>query len=139
MSVTLYIFDFVLLLYQMTYSSPQQIICGVVIIFVTAIVMNHIITLGRSSLQLMIVSEKYEQLKEMFLHDLNRGVTLFSTEGGYLQEQNKTILSIVSRKDLYLIQNKIYEVDPSAFLVVSTVKEVHGEGFKPLYKKTLLK
>ena len=138
-SVTLYILDFALLIYQMTYSSGQQIICGVVIILVTAVVMNHIITLGKSSLQLMIVSEKYEELKRMFLHDLNKGVTLFSTEGGYTQESSKTILSIVSRNDLYTIQNKIYEIDPQAFMIVNTVKEVHGLGFQPLYKKPLLK
>ena len=134
-SLTLNILDFALLIYQMTYSTPQQTICGVLIIFVTAVVMNHVITYGKSSLQLLIVSEKYEDIKQMFLHELDKGVTLFTSEGGYSEKQTKTILSIISRNDLYTVQNKIHQVDPHAFMIVNTVKEVNGLGFKPLCKK----
>lgn len=134
-SITLNILDLILLSYQMTYSTPQQTICGVIIIFMTAIVMNHVITYGKSSLQLLVISEKYEDIKKMFLYELDKGVTLFTSEGGYSQIENKTILSIISRKDLYTVQRKISEIDPHAFMIVNTVKEVNGLGFKPLCKK----
>lgn len=127
--------DLLILTYQITYSSPAQIICGLTILGVTALIMNQVLTLGKSSLQIMIMSEKYEQLRILFIHDLDKGATLFSIEGGFTQKEKKAVCVLVPRKELYSIQQEVSRIDPKAFMIVSKVQEVRGLGFKPLKKK----
>lgn len=134
-SLIMNIQDLLILTYQITYSSLDQIICGLTILVVTTVIMNQVLTLGKSSLQIMIMSEKYEQLRTLFIHDLDKGATLFDIEGGFTQKEKKAICVLVPRKELYSIQQEVSQIDPKAFMIVSKVQEVRGLGFKPLKKK----
>lgn len=131
-SVTMNIMDLFILVYQITYSTPEQIICGLTLVFVTYFVMNQIMTFGKAALQLMIMSARHETIRQLFVDTLDKGATLFWIEGGYTKKEAKAICAIVARKELYEVQKAIYEVDPEAFVVVSKVSEVRGRGFKPL-------
>ena len=45
------------------------------------------------------------------------------------------IFLVVSRKEVRLVQHKIKEIDPKAFVVVTDAYETFGEGFKQFPEK----
>jgi len=124
--------DLLILSYQLTYSSLEQIICGITFVFITSLSMNQVLTLGKSSLQLMIMSNRSQEIRDLFIHTLDKGLTLFEIEGGYSQKENLAVCALVERKELYLVQKEISAIDPKAFIIVSNVQEGRGQGFKPL-------
>jgi len=85
-----------------------------------------------TSIQVMIVSEEYEKIKERILKDVRRGATLLHGEGAYTGKERKIILTVLKRKEFVKLKSIVKEIDPDAFLLVSHVREVLGEGFKPI-------
>lgn len=137
-AITMYIMDTILLVVQMLFSSIEGILCGFILVFATSFVMNRVLTLGKSQCQVMIITSKFEEMREAFLKDLDKGLTLFLIETGYQSKSQKALCSIVSQSDLHTIQMLINSIDKHAFMIVSKVQEVRGLGFKSWEKKKLL-
>lgn len=77
-----------------------------------------------------IISEKYQDIADIILSELNRGVTSLSGKGIYTGEEKEVLLCVVSRREVSELKELVYKVDPRAFVIVSDVHEVLGEGFK---------
>ena len=65
----------------------------------------------------------------MIIETVNRGVTGIYSKGLYTGSDRMMLLCAVSPKQLPKLINKVKEIDVNAFVIVSDVKEVHGEGF----------
>ncbi len=79
--------------------------------------------------QVKIISKKYKEIRDMILNEMNRGVTTLYGQTGFLKEKCFVLLTIVSNRDVIKLKNRIQEIDPEAFLMVSVVSEVRGRGF----------
>ncbi|MFN4224375.1 MAG: YitT family protein [Fervidobacterium nodosum] len=84
------------------------------------------------SINVWIVSEKYEEIKEFVLNGLNRGVTIFDATGGYTQKPRKVLFVTLKRRELHELVAKIREIDKEAFFVVNEAPMVFGNGFKEI-------
>jgi len=81
---------------------------------------------------IFIISDKYEEIKETIIQDLDRGGTIFHGKGMYSQEEKQIIYTTVSRREFELLKDYIYEIDPKAFITVTEAHEIIGEGFKSI-------
>lgn len=79
---------------------------------------------------LLIISDKYEELREKILFDLARGGTLIRVEGMFEHKERKMIFTNVSRSEAFLLKDYIKEIDPDAFVTVIDANEIIGDGFK---------
>ena len=79
---------------------------------------------------LFIISDHHDELKRFILEDLDRSATYLKSRGMYTDSVRDMIFLVVSRKEVHLVQNKIREIDPKAFVVVTDAYETFGEGFK---------
>lgn len=77
-----------------------------------------------------IISDKYEVVAERILKDLDRGLTGLEARGMYTGTEKKVLMCILNQKELVVLKNLVNEVDPEAFVIVSDVREVLGEGFQ---------
>lgn len=84
---------------------------------------------------LFIISSKHEEIKEKILVDLERGGTLFSAKGMYSNEEKQIIYTVVSRREVAILEQFISQVDPDAFITVMDTSEILGEGFQSLKHK----
>ena len=85
---------------------------------------------NKSSVQILVFSSKYEQIADHIINDVHRGVTALQSVGWYSQKESKVLL-IVSRKyQMNEVIKEIKEIDPKAFVSVSTAMSVYGEGFE---------
>ena len=77
-----------------------------------------------------IISDKHEIVAEKILKDLDRGLTGLEARGMYTGTEKRVLMCIVTQKELVTLKNLVNEVDPNAFVIVSDVREVLGEGFQ---------
>ncbi|RKD30008.1 YitT family protein [Thermohalobacter berrensis] len=78
----------------------------------------------------IIVSDKYDELGEVILKKLKRGVTFLQGEGGYSKNNKKVIYCIVTSSQVSKLKEIVDEIDPSAFMTINDIEEVKGRGFK---------
>lgn len=128
-SVSLYAFDFAILLGQMAFRDSEKSLYGIILVVIYTVVMDKVLVSGKARMQVKIVSERYEEINRMIHDKLDRGSTFFLSETGYLRHDIKTLLTVVSKRELVLLEQEVAKIDPEAFVVVSEVKEVVGYGF----------
>lgn len=97
----------------------------------------------KQSVQMIILSKKYDKIADGINNELNRGVTVLDGQGWYTKAPAKVLLVITRKTDLNIFLKFIKNIDPDAFLSVSSVNGVYGQGFdviktgaKILKKKT---
>ena len=128
-SVSLWAFDFCILLAQMTYHTLEELLYGVLLLIVISATLNKVLLLGSSKTEVKIVSPEASRIRDAILARVDRGVTMLHGEGGYLRSSTEVILSIVSNHELPRIERVAREIDPDCFMIVSRVTEVWGRGF----------
>lgn len=76
-----------------------------------------------------IISEQYEEITRRILEEMNRGATALDATGMYSGTEKKVLFCVVSRKEIVQLRDIVRRVDADAFMIVSDVREVFGEGF----------
>ena len=136
-SVSLWAFDFCILLAQMFFHKPEDLLYGILLIITISVMLNKVLLMGTSRTEVKIVSTRSHQIRDAILSQVDRGCTLLHGEGGYRHLDTEVILSIVSNYELPRIQQLARAIDPDCFMIVSQVTEVWGRGFT--YGKQYLK
>ncbi|MDO3412063.1 YitT family protein [Saccharibacillus sp. CPCC 101409] len=77
-----------------------------------------------------IISDKREEVTEVILRDLDRGLTELSGRGGYTGESRPVLMVVIGQSETSRLKTLVRSVDPGAFVVISNAQEVLGEGFK---------
>ena len=128
-SASLWVFDFCILLTQMSFHQVEDLLYGILLIVIISIVLNKVLLLGTSKTEVKIISNNALEIRDSILSQVDRGVTLLHGEGGYLHNSTEVLLSIVSNHELPKIEQLARRIDPSCFIIISQVTEVWGRGF----------
>ena len=127
--VSLWAFDFCILLSQMMFHPLEDLLHGILLIIVISIALNKVMLLGTSRTEVKIVSQQAEKIREAILSRVDRGVTMLHGQSGYMHQELDVILSVVSNHELPKIEALARDIDPNCFVVISRVTEVWGRGF----------
>lgn len=128
-SVSLWTFDFCIMLTQMTFHRAEDLLYGVLLLMVISFALNKVLLLGTSRTEVKIISQQAAQIRDAILSKVDRGVTLLHGEGGYLHRETEIILSVISNHELPKIEQLARSIDPDCFMIVTRVTEVWGRGF----------
>lgn len=128
-SVSLWAFDFCIMLSQMMFHKAEDLLYGILLLMVISFFLNKMLLLGTSRTEVKIVSQKAQEIREAILSRIDRGVTMLHGEGGYLHKQTEIILSVVSNHEMPKIEQLARAIDPECFMIVTRVTEVWGRGF----------
>lgn len=77
-----------------------------------------------------IMSKNEDNIKERIISELDRGITVFHSEGGYSGEKQNVLFVVVNRRQITSLRRLVKEEDPKAFMVLVDVNDVMGDGFK---------
>lgn len=80
----------------------------------------------------IIITSKPEQISRKIMEDLDRGVTLFKGKGMYTKEEKDVLLCVVNRFQFAKTKDIVYDIDKDAFIMVTEMSEVLGEGFEEI-------
>ena len=128
-SVSLNIFDMLILILQIVYNPPERVLYGVLLVMIYTTVLDKVLMMGNTKTEVKVISSQVEEIRQVILAQVARGVTMLYGEGGYRQKQTQIVLSIVSNRELPRVEKLIRHIDPEAFMIVSRVTEVRGRGF----------
>ena len=128
-SVSMYVFDFCILLVQAVGNPPENVLYGLILVMVYTLVLDKLMLLGTTRTEVRIVSEHSQKIREAILAEMDRGVTMLSGETGYLKHQTQMIFSVISNRELPELEKLVHRIDPECFMVVNRVSEVSGRGF----------
>lgn len=119
----------VVILGALTYGLEASMI-GLISVFVTGKVIDVILTMGSKGMkQIMIISDYHEEILSEIYSNMKRGATLLQGKGGYKRGDKEVIMMVVYKKQFPIVDRIVTRIDPEAFVIVSDVNEVHGEGF----------
>lgn len=105
-------------------------IYSLITIWVSSRVLAYVLDGASYDKLLFIISDNHEELKRFILDDLERSATYIRARGMYTDTERDMIFLVVSRKEVRTVQQKIKQLDPRAFVVVTDAYDTYGEGFK---------
>ena len=113
----------------LVFHDVERVIYGYIIMFITTTVCDMVINGIRASSQLLIFSDKWEEIAEQITNELQRGVTVLDGMGWYTKKSKKVLVVVAKRTQIGQIQRMIKNIDPNAFISQSSVSAVYGQGF----------
>lgn len=128
-SVAVYVTDIFILGAQALYSKPEEILFGIVLLVVETVSLDRMMLLGQSQIQIFVISSRYDEIRKRCLKELEAGITMMCIETGLTGQAQKGVLCVIPPRKLYAAQELIQAVDPKAFLTITQIKEVRGQGF----------
>lgn len=128
-SVGLYVFDFTILIIQMSFRDKERILYGILLVLIYSTLVDKVLLMGKTQMQVKIISDHYEEINKAIQQKLDRGSTFFKTESGYLRKDSFAIMTVVSSRELPKLNELVLEIDQKAFIVINQVNEVMGRGF----------
>lgn len=102
---------------------------AIVAIFVTTKVSDAILEGFKYSKAAYIITDKYEEVANVLMEELDRGATGLKATGMYTGKDRCVLYCVVSKKQIVTLKEIVVNIDPKAFVIVSDVREVLGEGF----------
>ena len=114
-------------------------IIDVAILIASAIAFNNVevalfaaiaIYVGDEATLVYIISKQRKIISVRMLQELDIGVTMLQGMGAYTNKSTEIIMCVMRKQMLVKVRNILKEVDPDAFMIVTTANEVFGEGFK---------
>ena len=110
----------------------EDMIYGYVAMVTFSFMVDFVLLGGKSTLQVMVFSEKYEQIADYIIYKMDRGVTALKAVGWYTRKDRNVLLILVRKSQLHDLCKAIKELDEKAFVSVSPASSVYGEGFDEL-------
>ncbi|MBS4173259.1 YitT family protein [Bacillus sp. FJAT-49736] len=130
MGRTMFVFDAcVITLSLITYLDYRQAMYTLVAVFVGARVIDFMQEGAYTARGTLIISEKHEEISEKIMKEMERGVTVLKGHGSYTKEDKEVLYCVVGKNEIARLKGIINSVDPHAFVSVTIVHDVLGEGF----------
>ncbi len=128
-SVVLFIIDSLVILAGALVFGIYISFYAVIAVFVSSRVMDFILSGGKACKQVLIISPEYEKISNSIFSMMDRGATLIEAKGMYSHKSRPVILCVVARKEIAKLTGLVKDIDRNAFVVISEIREVFGEGF----------
>lgn len=130
MGRTMFIFDFfvittsIFLILELT-----EGMYTLVAVYIGARIIDFIQEGAYSARGATIISQKSQDIAKKINSDMERGVTILSGKGSFTGENHNVLYCVVGKNEIVRLKNIIAKIDPHAFVAVSAVHDVLGEGF----------
>lgn len=124
--------DTVIIACGVYYFGIEKGLYAIIAMFTVSTLVNKIFDGGSNTKMVYIISNQQASIREMLIETLNCGGTLIHGRGLYTDQERNVIMTVVRNKEIRKLQSFIKQIDPNAFVIVSEVHEVVGEGFSSL-------
>lgn len=112
----------------------ERVVYGFVITLVSLNFMDYVMLGAQQSVQFTIISDRYDEIANRVSSELDRGATLLHAQGWYSKQGREVLLIMARKRESSRIFALIRNIDPNAFVTMSKVAGVFGEGFDTIKK-----
>lgn len=130
------IFNLIVIIGAILITSDLQVAILMLILIYTVGVMIDKIHNSHEKLTLLVMTTKADSVTESLLKGTARGVTVVDSRGGLTKAENNTLITTISKAQLYACLSAIKAADEKAFINILPVENV--VGFFPNNYKDIL-
>jgi uncharacterized membrane-anchored protein YitT (DUF2179 family) len=102
---------------------------AVMAVYLTTKIMDAMIEGGKFAKMVYVISDSYQEIGKALLYRLGRGVTILEGVGMYTGDNKHILMCVVGKKQIIDLSRIAHEYDEKAFVIISDIREVQGEGF----------
>ena len=106
------------------YSPIESVLYATIIIFVSSKVIDIVVTGLSQRKAVLIISSQWEKISQEILKDIRRGVTVVRGVGGYTQNKEHILYTVIPLTEIGDLKRLVTNIDPAAFVVISDTLEV---------------
>lgn len=99
-------------------------------LFAKAFIVDAVIDNLNTCKYFVVITDKREEISQFIIETLHHGVTVASVVGEYTKQDKAMIHTVCKRMEAIKLRNKIKEIDPKAFIIITTSSEIIGRGFR---------
>ncbi|MGR9049943.1 YitT family protein [Halobacillus faecis] len=130
MGRAMFLFDaLVIFVSIITYLEYTRGMYTLVAVFVGARVIDFIQEGAYAARGTTIISEKSEEISRRVMEEMDRGVTVLEGRGSFSGSKRDVLYCVIGKNEIVRLKSIIDHIDPHAFVAVSHVHDVMGEGF----------
>ncbi|MGG4219245.1 YitT family protein [Paenibacillus jamilae] len=133
-SYALLFFDLIVAFSSYFIIGPEKLMLTIVILYVGTKVMDFMIEGLNPKKAVMIISEHQDQIAEMVITKMDRGVTVLSGHGYYTKNPKEVLYIVISKQEVSALKKIVKSIDTAAFITIHDVRDVFGEGFLDISK-----
>lgn len=122
--------DIVIIGLSLFYIKKENILYTLVAVFIASRVIDFIQEGAYAAKAFTIISDHAPEIADIITKEMDRGVTLIPAIGAYSKQTKHMVYCVVSRQEIRRLHSIAKSIDPRAFIIISDVHDVHGEGFK---------
>lgn len=123
------VFDVLVVLMQIAVKGIDGLLLSILVIVVMSYTIDRTVLAGEKKIQIIIISPHIQQIRKKILEDIDCGVTMLETEGGYEGTREQAILTVAYSNKYPLIRDTALKIDKKAFIIASDVTNVNGVGY----------
>ena len=95
-----------------------------------------VVLYGRDEAKLIyVVTNNSQEIADAFVNKLDVGITFLQGKGAYHKQSIEIIMCVLRKQKYPLAEQIVKEIDPTAFLIVTSATEIYGEGYKNLFSE----
>lgn len=129
MGRTLFAIDAIVLAASLSYLDVRQVMYTLVAVFIGSRVIDFVQEGAYAARGALIISKDNDAIASHVMLLMNRGVTVLEGRGGFSKNEQDVLYIVVAKNEIIQLKNIVQAVDPHAFVSVSVVHDVMGEGF----------
>lgn len=99
-------------------------------LFSKAFLVDSIIDNINSCKYFVVITEKVDEINSYIMKELHHGATVTKAIGAYTQTEKYMIHTVCKRMEAIRLRHSIMQIDPGAFVVITTTSEIVGRGFQ---------
>jgi len=112
------------------------VVYGLIQVTVCGYAIDMYLSGSKQSVQAFIFTKKVDEMADAIAFDMKRGVTVIPAKGWYSKEDRQVLMVVTRKTDLNILLRYVKSIDPDAFLSVSSVMGVYGQGFDTIKVKS---
>ena len=113
-----------------TFENIEIALYSGIAVFVMTKIMDLFLEGGNYAKAMFIISNKSEEISEFILNEIGRGATLLDGKGAYTKEDKNILMCVANKKEIPKLKERINEIDDKCFIIITTVTEAIGQGWK---------
>lgn len=124
---------FIIVIAVLTFRQVDLAMYGILALATSSFCINTLISKLNISKLAFIITDSGEEISKKLVSTSPRGVTLIKATGAYTMVEKNVLLCALKEREIEDFQNKILEIDPTAFIIFSESYQIVGNGFR-VYK-----
>ncbi len=117
----------------LVFKNVNTALYALIAVLINGKALDYVLYGGDEAKMVYIITSKPSEIGKQIMNEIDSGVTYLHGTGGWTGDEKKVIFCVVRRTQGPQVEELVKELDPQAFMIVTSAKEIYGEGYKSFF------